>query len=98
MATNGEAIHETTASPYERPSWGRYTRKPGKLYAHVFAWPPERTLQVPAKGLRVTRVYLLADPDRTALRTEARPDGLTIHLPSEAPDNIASVIAIEYRR
>ncbi len=98
MATNGEAIHETTASPYERPSWGRYTTKPGKLYAHVFAWPPERTLQVPANDLRITRVYLLADPDRTALRTEAGPNGVTIHLPSEAPDNIVSVIAIEYRR
>lgn len=98
MATNGEAIHRTTASPYERPSWGRYTRKPGRLYAHVFAWPPERTLQVPAKELEITRVYLLADPSRTALRTETGPNGVTIHLPSEAPDNIVSVIAIEYRR
>ncbi len=98
MATNGEAIHETSASPYERPSWGRYTKRPGRLYAHAFAWPPERTLQVPAKDLHITRVYLLADPGRTALRTEAGPNGLTIHLPSEAPDNIVSVIAIEYRR
>jgi len=98
MHTNGEAIYSTTASPFERPSWGRYTAKPGKLYAHVFEWPEGRTLQVPAPELKVTRAYLLADRDRRALKTESSSDGLTIHLPRKAPDAIASVIVVEHRR
>jgi alpha-L-fucosidase len=97
MATNGEAIYDTTASPFERPSWGRYTKKPGRLYAHVFEWPREGTLEIAAKGLAVTRAYLLGDPDRNPLRIEAGPNGLTLHVPSEAPDDFVSIIAIEHR-
>jgi alpha-L-fucosidase len=36
MATNGEAIYGTAASPFERPPWGRYTKKAGRLFVHVF--------------------------------------------------------------
>lgn len=97
MAVNGEAIYDTTASPFERPAWGRYTRKPGRLYAHVFEWPGERTLQVPVQALRIKRVYLLADPTRTPLATEPGPNGLTIRLPRQAPDQTVSVIAIEHQ-
>ncbi len=97
MAVNGEAIYDTTASPFERPAWGRYTRKPGRLYAHVFEWPGEGTLQVPVQALRIKRVYLLADPTRTPLATEPGPNGLTIRLPRQAPDQAVSVIAIEHQ-
>jgi alpha-L-fucosidase len=96
MAVNGEAIYETTASPFEQPAWGRYTKKPGKLYAHVFDWPADGKLIVPLKGQRVTRAYLLADAGRAALKTQTNSDGVTIQVPSQAPDTIASVIAIEY--
>ena len=94
MATNGEAIYETTASPYEQPAWGRYTKKPDKLYAHVFEWPTNSRLSIPMTG--VTKAYLLADADR-ALKMQTGPEGTTIVLPEEAPDAIASVIAIECR-
>ncbi len=96
MAVNGEAIYETTASPFEQPAWGRYTKKPGKLYAHVFDWPADGKLFVPLQGQRVTKAYLLADASRAALKTQTTSDGVTIQVPSRAPDAIASVIAIEY--
>ncbi|UCD50652.1 MAG: alpha-L-fucosidase [Phycisphaerales bacterium] len=96
MATNGEAIHETTASPFEKPAWGRYTAEPGRIYAHVFDWPSDGKLTVPLKGKPVTKAYLLADASRKALKTQAGPSGVTIQVPSRAPDPIASVIAIEY--
>ncbi|MDI6447763.1 alpha-L-fucosidase [Anaerobaca lacustris] len=96
MAVNGEAIYATSASPFEQPAWGRYTKKPGKLYAHVFAWPADGQLSIPLKGQRVAKAYLLADAGRTALKTQTTSDGVTIQLPSRAPDAIASVIAIEY--
>ena len=98
MAANGEAIYGTTASPFERPEWGRCTKKPGKLYAHVFQWPQDGTLEVPVGRLNVKRVYLLADPDRTLLKTEKQPDALVIHVPRQAPDNIVSVVAIEHQQ
>ncbi len=97
MATNGEAIFGTTASPFERPSWGRYTSKAGKLYVHVFEWPQDGNLQVPVGAMRVSRVYLLADPNRTLLQTEKKPDALAIRVPQKAPDEIASVIVIEHQ-
>lgn len=96
MSINGEAIYETTASPFEQPAWGRYTKKPGMLYAHVFDWPADGQLLVPLKGQRVTKAYLLADASRAALKTQTNSDGVTIQVPSQAPDAIASVIAIEY--
>lgn len=96
MAVNGEAIYATSASPFEQPAWGRYTKKPGKLYAHVFEWPADGKLFVPLTGQRVAKAYLLADAGRTALKTQTTSDGVTIQLPGRAPDAIASVIAIEY--
>jgi len=96
MSVNSQAIYGTTASPFERPSWGRYTRKAGKIYAHVFQWPQDGILQVPVGTLPVTGVYLLSDPNRTALKTDQGSDSLSIHLPPKAPDKIASVIVIEH--
>ncbi len=96
MTVNGEAIYATTASPFEQPAWGRYTKKPGKLYAHVFEWPSDGKLSIPLKGERVTKAYLLADSSRKALKTQITSDGVAIQLPSQAPDAIASVIAVEY--
>ena len=96
MATNGEAIYETTASPFEQPAWGRCTAKPGKLYAHVFEWPSDGRLDVPLQGESVTKAYLLADASQKALQVQTGSSGITIQLPAQAPDAIASVIAVEY--
>jgi alpha-L-fucosidase len=96
MATNGEAIYATTASPFEKPAWGRYTAKPGKVYAHVFDWPGDGKLSVPLKNKSVTKAYLLADASQKALQVQTGSSDITIQLPTEAPDAIASVIAIEY--
>ena len=97
MTVNGEAIYGTTASPFERPEWGRYTSKNGKIYAHIFDWPENGVLQVPVGDLKVRRVYLLADPNRTALKTETGSNALTIHVSPETPDEIASVVVIEHQ-
>ena len=97
MATNGKAIYGTSASPFEKPAWGRYTKKPGKLYAHVFEWPKNGVLQIPLDKLRVKRVYLLADPKRTALEIKKQPNTLIIQLPQKTPDDIVSVVIIEHQ-
>ncbi len=95
MQTNGEAIYETTASPFKAPKWGRYTQKPGILYAHVFDWPADGKLTVPLTSAKVKTARLLADRSQTALKIESTAAGSVINLPKEAPDPIASIIAIE---
>ncbi len=94
MDVNGESIYATTSSPVEPPAWGRYTKKPGKLYAHVFDWPKDGSLEAPIGNLKATGAYLLSDTSRKALKTETGSGTLTIHVPTKAPDPIASVIVI----
>lgn len=48
MSRNGESIYGTTASPFEKLDWGRATRKRDRLYLHVFDWPKDGKLLVPA--------------------------------------------------
>ncbi|MBN1911027.1 MAG: alpha-L-fucosidase [Pirellulales bacterium] len=98
MKVNGQAIYGTTASPFERPAWGRYTKKPGKLYAHVFDWPKSKTLEIPLKDVKVTKAELLTADGPEDLKVDATTDGITVHLPNTAPDPIASVIAIDYQK
>ncbi len=97
MAINGVAIHGTTASPYEKPQWGRYTLKGKVLYAHVFEWPEDGKLAIPVEKAKAVKAYLLAGLKGNSLKIEKADNGITISLPKEAPDPIASVIAIEMR-
>ena len=94
MKINGEAIYGTTASPFEAPTWGRYTQKPGFVYAHVFDWPADGKLGVPLKPSQVKQAFVAADPE-TALKIESAGDGVVISLPQKSPDPIASVITIK---
>jgi alpha-L-fucosidase len=62
LATNGESIYGTTASPFEKLDWGRCTQRPGKLYLHVMLdWPDDQKLRVPGLKNTVTRAALLTD-------------------------------------
>jgi alpha-L-fucosidase len=98
MRVNGAAIYGTTASPFKTQlPWGRATRKPGKLYLHVFDWPADRAIDVPEYGRRARRAYLLTAPKR-GLSTETRNEGLRIHLPAAAPDPIATVVVLDVVR
>jgi alpha-L-fucosidase len=94
LRVNGEAIYGTSASPRAAPAWGRITRKPGRLYLHVFDWPAGGTIELPLAAAPA-RAYLLADPARKPLGTKLANGVLTISLPSAAPDPIASVVALE---
>ncbi|WP_404309236.1 alpha-L-fucosidase [Neorhodopirellula lusitana] len=98
MNVNGEAIYATTASPYDQPKWGRYTTKPGRLYAHVLQWPEDSKLRIDTNDLDVTKAYLLADKTQKTLSIERTKAGLVLSLPAEATDSVASVIVLEYDR
>lgn len=95
MATNAESIHGTRASPFPQlPFNGRCTQKPGALYLHVFSWPQNGRLTVPASN-QVKRAYLLADAGRALLTAANTLRGIEISLPKFAPDAIDSVVVVE---
>lgn len=94
LKTNGEAIYGTTASPFPKQlPWGRCTRKDSRLYLHVFDWPSDHLLKVPLAN-DVKSAFLLADPARP-IECKKCATGLEILLAGEAPDPIASVIALD---
>ena len=100
MKVNGEAIYATQASPCERPSWGRITRKalPGaatRLFLHVFELPPDSILDVGVLNEPIS-CRLLADPKRT-FQVDRNPDGLTVRFTGNLPDPICSVLVLDVK-
>ena len=96
LKANGESVYGTSATPFaEQPAWGRFTRKPGKLYAHVFEWPEDGKLVIPGVREAPDRVYLLADGK--PLTVERTPAGLVVRLPASAPSFVDAVLVIETR-
>ena len=95
MKINGEAIYGTTASPFATQlTFGRATSKPGRVYLHVFDWPTDGKLAVPAFGRDVKQAYLLTAP-KQRLKIEQTSDGSLITVPAQVPDSIATVIVLE---
>lgn len=94
MDTNGEAIHGTTASPFEDLEWGRCTvrRSPSgsTLYFHVFDRSGQ--LRVPGLGSPVLSARLLGGGPVTIDRF---PTGIAFTLPEMPDDAIVPVVAIE---
>jgi alpha-L-fucosidase len=95
MKTNSAAIYGTTASPFAKQlEFGRATSKPGRVYLHVFNWPADGKLSVPAFGKTISRAYLLADL-KQQLNISKASDGAILQVPTKAPDAIATVIVLE---
>ncbi len=102
LKVNGEAIYGTTAGPLKRQPWGCCTQKaPGgapaqthRLYLHIFEWPSDGVLAVPLAN-KVLKAYLLADRGRLLDSSAGERGGLTLALPTSAPDENASVVVLE---
>lgn len=98
MSVNGVAIYGTSAGPFVRQlPWGRCTsRISGRdtlLYFHVFDWPADGRLEAPLLN-KIKRASLLVAPSK-ALETETDQNGVTIHLPQQAPDPISSTVEVK---
>jgi alpha-L-fucosidase len=98
LAVNGTAIYGTRPGPWQDLAWGRSTATPGTIYLHVFAWPADGVLTLPAIAAHVTQATLLADPAQTPLPLTRRDDTLVIQGPAQAPDALATVIALTVAR
>jgi alpha-L-fucosidase len=95
MATYSDSIYGTTRSPYSAdPSWGRCTKKSGKLYAHVFTWPSNGQLQIPGLNNAITRIYALNNTG-TSLGYSLSGGNINVTVPTSAPNANDSVIVVE---
>ena len=89
----------------------RATTKPGKIYLEIFNWPADGKMELPGLQSRVKQARLLTADARLEVaqtkghvtrfvngvnlkvtQTEA---GVTLALPAEAPDKLASVVCLE---
>ncbi|MRT93799.1 alpha-L-fucosidase [Ancylomarina sp. 16SWW S1-10-2] len=91
---NGEAIYGAKASPVNRPEWGRYTRKEGVVYAHVFDWPEDGQIKIDGK-LKVKKASLLTDAGKELEIKQSGESSIVVVGPKVAPDTIATVIKLE---
>lgn len=97
MKINGESIYMTTASPFSQPAWGRYTkREPGTLYVHVFDWPSNQKLNLPAIAAEVTRAVVLTPEGARSVSVDQSSSGIILTIPRQAPNPVASVIKLEF--
>ena len=97
------AFSETEKDKKGKPkfiaNWNwRATTRPGKIYLHIFNWPADGKLQLPAVADQVKKVYLLADAKHKKLAFTQMEAGVALTLPETAPDKIASVICIETKK
>lgn len=98
MKVNSESIYGTGASPYGKPAWGRFTQKPGTLYAHIFDWPESGRITIPDEAISIEKVRLLADSEGKPLAARRVEEGWSIRLPDQIPDPVATVVAIHCRQ
>jgi alpha-L-fucosidase len=95
MATYGDSIHGTSGSPFTtEPSWGKITKKNGKLFAHVFTWPTGGTLQIPAVHNTISRVYLMNNPSASLSYTVSGGQ-INVSVPTTEPNASDSVVCVE---
>ena len=99
MDVNGEAIYGTKASPFGIFPWGRCTQKEKNgnsiLYFTVFEWPADGKLTIPGFKHQVQSARVLASKHK--IKTLVENETLTIQLPKNATDKIASVVKVEVK-
>lgn len=92
MHTHGDAIHGTSASPFEGAPF-RSTRKDRTLNCFLPDWPSTRELLLPGVRTRPTSARLLGA--NTALPTRVTEQGLVVTLPERASDPVCSVLSVQ---
>jgi alpha-L-fucosidase len=99
MSLNRESVYGTKASPFKNLSWGRCTQKPitggTRLYLHVFDWPADAKLIVPALGSPVTNCYSLASKKK--LRAAKTGSDYVIDISGIEQKEYATVIVMDIK-
>ncbi|MDF2440514.1 MAG: alpha-L-fucosidase [Abditibacteriota bacterium] len=104
MKTNRESIYGTTASPFQKLSWGRATKKiqgnNSTLYLHVWNWPADGVLRVPGLKNTIQSAYLLGAP-RQKLAAINDGQGVTLRVPTATSQStqqpISTTIVLRFK-
>ena len=101
MDVHGQAIYNTTASPFAELPWGRCTQRvhgdgTTTLYLHVFDWPTDGKLIVPQPSGSLASARLMEN--QQVLTTTSSDAGLTIQIPAAALDAHVSVVELTTRK
>ncbi len=102
MQINGEAIYNTTASPFTKLPWGRATSKimgdgTHRIYLHVFDWPENGQLFVPGLESFPLRSLLVGGNVNQIIYTQNENGKMIIKgLPKSPIHSAATVIALDF--
>jgi alpha-L-fucosidase len=94
MKVNGDAIYGTSANPFPYLPWGRTTIKGQKLFLHVVDWPKDGILKLPMRN-KAVNAYLMTNTQKN-LGIVQDADFIKISVPTEAPDTLLPVVALEF--
>jgi alpha-L-fucosidase len=92
LGRNGEAIYGTTGGPFPYLSYGYATQKKNRLYLIVLNWPKDGSLRVPVLS-DVKSARILGTSDDLVVKKDGQ--SVTVAVPLQAPDPIASVVVLE---
>jgi len=85
------AIHGADPTPFGPLAWGECTARGNTLFLHVFQWPANGRLIVPALKTKVKSARL----DGVRLTMKSSGDNIVITLPSNRPVTLIPVITLE---
>lgn len=95
MRKYGEAIHGTTASPFNMlPFFGRATVKGNRLFLFVFAWPEDNILHLPTLKNKIVGASVFGGRGRK-LKYRQKGGESIVKLPKAPTDKTVSVIAVD---
>ncbi|HXF11196.1 MAG TPA: alpha-L-fucosidase [Desulfuromonadaceae bacterium] len=94
LATNGDSIYGTAASPIPDQPWGVSTLKSNRLYLHIFRRPKDGVVCVPGFDATFQRAVVL--PTKETLKATQADGGLQISLPEMLADERDTVVACDF--
>jgi alpha-L-fucosidase len=90
LRRSGEAVYDTRPLGTPAQPWGWPVVRGDTIYLHLLNWPGER-LTLPRITKPVARAQWL---DGAPLRFDREGEGITLHLPAEAPDEVDSIAVL----
>ncbi len=96
LEINGKSVYGTRGGPYLPTERLVSTHKGNEIYLHVFE-KDDQTLTLPfPKGVKINKAHFL--DGKTPVKFAQGKESVTINLPDELPDEIASVLVLELNK
>ena len=96
LSINREAVYGTRGGPYLPSEKIVSTHKENKIYLHLLSKPGKKLVLPLAEGVTVRSARFLQD--NSSLKVSQDDETLTLSLPKELPDKVASVIELTLDR